>query len=303
MLGYWAMKLLSKILCIAPRCLRTAFASFTGWLAWKLVPTWREVMAVENIKACLGVDDARARAIARESVTRFGRMIVEVLRFPLLTPQNFRQLVKVEGEEYLEAAFAQHHGVVMCTAHYGNWEMLGGTMALLGYPILSITRKQNNSGMDKFINEYREMVGQKVVYNHGENSMLAINRILRDKNLLGVLYDQDTGQDGEKLIFFGKKSVVPPGAALLSRMHKAPIIPTFMHNNPDGTLTAKIYPPLYTPKTGDRNKDVHGIMEELIIIAEQEIIQDPAMWFWVHDRWKDGRATYRRITGKGRSDN
>mgnify|MGYP000252468199 CR=1 FL=1 len=38
--------------------------------------------------------------------------------------------------------------------------------------------------MDKFINDYRQMVGQHVTYNHGENSMLAIGRYLKKKHLV-----------------------------------------------------------------------------------------------------------------------
>ncbi len=304
MLSYWAMKVLGSIVCLLPDFMCRLFAKGLGEFAWLVVPAWRKYMAAENIKDCLGVDQKRADEIAKESVTRFGRMIVEVLRFPLLNKDNFRRIVKFEGLEYLEAAFRAHKGVVMATAHYGNWEMLGGSLALLGYPILSITRKQNNGGMDKFINDYRMMLGQQVAYNHGGNSMLAIGHILKAKNLVGILYDQDTGRDGEHLTFFGKPSVVPQGAAFLSRMFGAPIIPLFIHNNPDGTMTTKIYPPLYTPKTTNRNADVSGIMKELVVIVEQEIVRDPAMWFWVHDRWKDGRGKYKKFKeGKSPNDN
>lgn len=304
MLGYWVMKLIGKIICILPNWACKIIAKILGEIAWAVIPAWRKYMAVENVKDCLGVDETRAEEIAKESVTRFGRMIIEVLHYPLINKDNFRKIVKFEGLEYLEAAYRANKGVIMCTAHYGNWELLGGSMALLGYPILSITRKQNNGGMDKFINEYRTMIGQSVAYNHGENSMLAIGRYLKQKHLVGILYDQDTGADGEHLEFFGKPSVVPQGAAYLSRLFGAPIIPLFMHNNPDGTLTAKIYPPLYTPKTSNRNEDVSGIMKELVVIAQQEIIKDPAMWFWVHDRWKDGKARYKTFKeGNQTNDN
>ena len=85
--------------------------------------------------------------------------------------------------------------------------------------MLSITRKQNNKYMDRFINEYREMVGQKVAYNRGEHGLLAISRILKEKKLLGVLYDQDTNDDGVDLKLFGKDSIIPLGAAALSRIY------------------------------------------------------------------------------------
>ena len=148
--------------------------------------------------------------------------------------------------------------------------------------------------MDRFINDYRRMVGQHVTYNHGGNSMLAIGRYLKEKHLVGILYDQDSAHTGEHLLFFGKPSRVPDGAAHLSRIFGAPIVPLIMHNNPDGTLTARIYPALHTPKTADRDADVSGIMKELMVIAEREIKLDPAMWFWVHDRWKDGRKRYEK---------
>ena len=96
------------------------------------------------------------------------------------------------------------------------------------------------------------MVGQKVTYNRGEHGLLAISRMLKEKNLLGVVYDQDTNDDGVEIELFGKHSVIPLGPAALSRIYGSPILPIFLHNNDDWTCTAKIYPALYTPKTKDK---------------------------------------------------
>lgn len=292
MLSYYIVKFFSWLMCVSPKFIRNATAKFLGSVAVLAVPKWRMEMAAANIRECLGVGDERARQIAADSLHRFGRMIVEVMRFPLLNPQNIDQNVKVEGLEYLEAAYKQDKGVIMATGHYGNWELLGATVALHGYPMLSITRKQNNSHMDKFINEYRQMVGQKVAYNRGESGLLAISRMLREKHLLGVLYDQDTNDDGVEINLFGKKSIIPLGAAALSRIYGSPILPIFLHNNDDGTCTAKIYPPLYTPKTRDKDKDLYTVTSQMVTILEHEIINHPEMWFWVHDRWKDGRQRF-----------
>ena len=257
-----------------------------------VVQKWRLQMAQANVQECLGVSPERAKQIAKDSLRRFGRMAVEVLRFPLLNKDNINQLVKVEGLEHLEKAYAEGKGVIMCTGHYGNWELLGATVALHGYPMLSITRKQNNANMDKAINEFRQMVGQKVTYNRGEHGLLAISRMLKEKNLLGVLYDQDTNDDGVEIELFGKKSVIPMGPAALSRLYGSPILPIFLHNNDDWTCTAKIYPALYTPKTKDKKQDFYQVTKQLVDILEQEITAHPEMWFWVHDRWKDGRQRF-----------
>lgn len=292
MLGYYLVKLFSKIMCVLPLPLRKLFAGFLGSVAVLVVPKWRMKMAEANIRECLGVSEERARQIAADSLHRFGRMVVEVLRFPLLNKDTIHDKVRVEGLEYLEAAYAQGKGVIMCTGHYGNWELLGATVALHGYPMLSITRKQNNGYMDRAINEFRQMVGQRVTYNRGEHGLLAISRMLREKNLLGVLYDQDTNDDGVEIDLFGKRSVIPLGPAALSRIYGSPILPIFLHNNDDGTCTAKIYAPLYTPKTKDKQRDFYNVTRQLVTVLEQEIIAHPEMWFWVHDRWKDGRKRF-----------
>lgn len=292
MLGYYIVKLFSKLMCISPRFVRNLLAHFLGSVAVLVVPRWRMQMAEANIRECLGVSDERAKQIAADSLHRFGRMVIEVMRFPLLNEKTIHEQVQVEGLEYLETAYAEGKGVIMATGHYGNWELLGATVALHGYPMLSITRKQNNSHMDKAINEFREMVGQQVTYNRGKHGLLAISRMLKEKNLLGVLFDQDTNDDGVELDLFGKRSVIPMGAAALSRIYGSPILPIFMHNNDDGTCCAKIYPPLYTQKTGDKQRDFYQVTRKLVDILEMEIINHPEMWLWVHDRWKDGRQRF-----------
>lgn len=279
-------------MCILPKWLRNLLAKLLGSIACVATPKWRMEMAKANIMECLGVDKDRAASIAEESMRRFGRMAVEVLRFPLLNTTTISDVVKVEGLKYLEEAYKQNKGVIMATGHYGNWELLGATVALHGYPMLSIARKQNNGHMDRFINEYRQMVGQKVAYNHGSKDLLSISRMLKEKHLLGILYDQDTNDGGVEVDLFGKRSLFPLGAAALSRIYGSPILPIFMHNNVDGTCTAKIYPPLYTPKTKNKEEDFYIVTKKLVTILEHEVIRDPGMWFWTHDRWKDGRRRF-----------
>ncbi|MEE3380630.1 MAG: lysophospholipid acyltransferase family protein [Succiniclasticum sp.] len=294
MFAYYLMKLISKIFCILPKSWGLAFGNWLGRFALHFVPEWRMEMATANVQECLGLPREEARRVAVQSVVKFGRMIIEVLRFPLLKKQGIDSVVKTDGLEYLEEAYAQGKGVIMCTGHFGNWELLGATVAMHGYPILSIARKQNNGAMDRFINEYREMVGQKIAYNRGKEGVLAMGRYLKQKHLLGILFDQDTNDTGVTLDLFGKKVVTPGGPAVFSRTFGCPVLPIFMHYDPDGSCRAKIYPPIYTARTKDKEKDLYDTTAKLIAILEQEIRSNPPMWFWVHDRWKDGRQRFRK---------
>ena len=279
MLVYYVMKLVSKIFCLLPWSVGRAFGDVLGRIALFFVPEWRMQMAAANVQECLHVSQEEARKIAVQSVVKFGRMVIEVLRFPLLTSETIQNVVKTDGLEYLEEAYAKGKGALMCTGHFGNWELLGADVALHGYPMLSIARKQNNSAMDRFINEYRELVGQKVAYNTGREGVLAMGRYLKEKHLLGILFDQDTNDTGS-------------GPAVFSRTFGCPILPIFMHYDPDGSCRAKIYPPIYAEKTKDKDRDLYQATEKLMTILEQEIRSNPPMWFWVHDRWKDGEARF-----------
>ena len=296
-MSYWIVKLISKFLCVAPKFIQNAFASFLGNVLKLFLPRWREYIMIENIKNCLKVSDKRALEIADEATLRFGRMVLEVMLFPTLNAGNIDKLVKVseKSAENLRKAHSEGKGIIIATAHYGNWELLGAYMGLKGYNMVSIARKQNNGQMDRFINEYREMVGQKVTYNHGENSMFQVTRALKKKCALGILYDQDTADNGQQSTLFGRKAVFPTGIPILSRALKAPILPCFVHNNLDGTVQIKILPSFVTPKTENKFADIRKTIEKLVVILEQEIGEDPAMWFWLHDRFKDGRDKYKKM--------
>ena len=293
MLAYYVMKLVSKIFCLLPWRVGLAFGNLLGRVAPLFVPEWRMKMAAANVEECLHVSPEEARKIARQSVFKFGRMIIEVLRFPLLNRDTINAVVKTDGLEYLEEAYAKGKGALMCTGHFGNWELLGATVALHGYPMLSIARKQNNGAMDRFINEYREIVEQKVAYNKGKEGILAMGRYLKEKQLLGILYDQDTNDTGVKTVLFGKEVITPAGPAVFSRTFGCPILPIFMHYDEDGGCRAKIYPPLYAEKTKDKDRDLARVTEKMMAVLEQEIRENPPMWFWVHDRWKDGKKRFR----------
>ena len=118
MIAYYIVKFFSWLMCVSPKFVRNGVAHFLGSVAVMATPEWRLKMAAANVQECLGVDEERARQIAEDSLHRFGRMIVEVMRFPLLKPDNIDKLVTVDGLEYLEKAYKEGKGVIMETGSF-----------------------------------------------------------------------------------------------------------------------------------------------------------------------------------------
>ena len=84
MFSYYLMKAFSAIACLLPRSVCEALGRGLGNFAWLVLPAKRKVLAQSQIQTCLQVDEAEARRIAKASAVRFGPMLFEVLRFPLI---------------------------------------------------------------------------------------------------------------------------------------------------------------------------------------------------------------------------
>lgn len=283
MLTYYIMKAASYVTCLLPRAVRRLIGESIGRLAWYIVPKWRRKMAVGNIESCLQVKPDDALQIAKASVSRFGHMLMEELYFPRINKANIQELITFKGLEYLEQAFAEGKGVVFATAHYGNWELTATAVALAGYPEVSIGRKQDNCGADRFIHEYREMHGAKMLYKTG---VLEMARLLKSGHCLGLLMDHDGGHEGLRLKFFGRDSFVPAGPAALSRMADAPIVPTLSYSVGGGHYIQEFFPIVRTPKTKDRASDIETTTVKLLELIEGQIRLRPREWFWLHNRWR-----------------
>lgn len=284
---YKTMRFLSYIVCILPRSLRRMSGNGLGQLCWLIVPRKRKIMAINNVTQALNVCSNRAEAIVKQSTVRFGRMFLEVLAFPKIK-KDINRHVYFEGKEYLHEALAHGRGVVLATAHSGNWELLGAALALNGFPMIAVAQKQTNAEMDHFINDYRTLVGMHVTYKSGVREMI---KMLSTGKVIGMLMDQDAGRDGVFVNFFHRNSSAPRGPAYLARMKEAPIVPAFITENADGTHTVIIKPPIWAPQTVQREQDITVTTQQLTEIIEQHIRVQPTEWFWLHNRWKSRPRT------------
>ena len=287
MLSYWAVKLLSHFVCLLPHRAAMMIGAGLARLLWPFIPARRKRLAQTQIERCLHVSPAEAARIARESTLRFGPMLMEVLRFPVLR-RHIEDYVTITGALHtMRASLAQGKGAIIATSHSGNWELMGGALALAGLPIVGVAKRQSAAGMDRFINEYRALVGMHVTYRSSVREMF---RMIDQGWIIGLLSDQDPSRrDGVIVDFFGQETNAFTGAAAIARRCGVPIFPVFMHRRADGHHELTIEEPLYVEKTDDRAADVLRVTQEISAHIEAWIRRYPSEWFWLHDRWKSMR--------------
>lgn len=286
---YYVLKAISWLVCALPRGCCEILGRAIGNLAWLVVPQKRKKMAVNQIKMCLDADDAEARRIAKESTVRFGPMLFEVLRFPVIK-ENLNSYVRIEGIEKMRIVMEQKQGGILATAHSGNWELLGGALAQAGIPLVGVAMKQKNSAADRFINEYRTLIGMHITYKTGVREMFDM---LKQGWVIGLVMDQDTNRhDGVILDFFDRPTNCTPGAASMARFQGVPIFTGFMHRDERGFHTLSVDGPFYVEKTADKREDIKRTTQRINNAIEAHVRRYPEEWFWLHDRWKSIREEF-----------
>lgn len=279
---YYILKIISKVFCLLPEKISYAIGDAIGAITWYLVPAKRKKMAVNNVILSLNIDKPSAVRIAKKSWTKFGPMIVEVLRFPIMR-YNMNKYVTLIGAENLDEALKLGRGGIIAAAHSDNWELLGGALAQNGYKLVGVAQEQSNHGADRFMNEYRALIGMYVMYKYDVRSMF---KMIAKGWLIGLIMDQDAAEDGIVMPFLGRNASCAHGAATIARHNNAPIIPIFIVKGPKRTHKVIIHKPIFVAKTANKHADIRKTTMIITKQIENHIRKYPEEWFWLHDRWK-----------------
>lgn len=220
---------------------------------------------------------------ARETCRAFTRGGLEFFYLLHLSKEDMGKLITIEGTEHIDEALAKGHGIILITAHFGNWEIFARKLVLLGYPVNVIARDSDDPGMTGIGNAVRESGGYHVLPR--DDAALPSIRCLRKNQVLGILPDQNTWS-GIFVDFFGRPVATATGPAVFSLRTGAPICCGFARREKDGSFKATIYPPIDVPLTGDQDTDVYNITTVFSKVIEDEIRRYPSQWLWVHDRWR-----------------
>ncbi len=264
-----------------------------GTLMRRLSPRHHRIV-LTNLRLALGSEksEAELREIAIGCYRHLGKCLVEFIRLPALGSDDIKRMVDLRGFEKIDAALAAGRGVIMITAHLGNWEMVGARIAAQGYPVNVIARAQRDDVLTEFIRRTRESGGMRVF--HQDVAARRTLAALRQNQAVGILMDQNAGDDGLFVDFFGHRASTAAGPAAFALRTGAAVLPCFGWRNADDLHTAVVGEPVPVIRTGDHQQDLLVNTARFTKIIEQQIREHPAQWFWLHKRWKSRPPEERR---------
>jgi Kdo2-lipid IVA lauroyltransferase/acyltransferase len=280
----WAEYILAYSLVTALRFLppRVAerVASGAGKLLDRAVPRLRRIARLNLAMALPELDAAKRESIVDGTFRSIGRLLLAVARFPSLHASNINAWIAYEGLEHYTAAKRAGRGVLVATAHLGNWELSAFAHAVMTEPMNVMVRPLDNRLIDRLVQDRRTRSGNRLIFKR--DAARAVLKALRNNEAVGVLIDQNTSEnEGVFIDFFGKPACAGSGFVKLAYRSQAAVVPGFaLWDQNIKRYVLRFFPAIEL--TGDERADTQRIHAFL----EHTIRQYPDQWMWIHRRWK-----------------
>ncbi len=223
------------------------------------------------------------RRIRLGMARNFAKYLVDFFRFSKLNLEFIKKNIRIENLNYVDDSLRKKKGVILLTAHLGNWELGGVVISLLGYPLWAVALPHKDKRVNDFFNHQRESKGLRVI--QLGRAVRQCMRILKDKQIIALVGDRDFNEKGAVLDFFGKPAFFPEGPAAFALNTGAPIIPGYMVRNPDNSFTLRFEKPLEFAAGGDKKEDIKRMISDYKTIIEGWIRRYPEQWYMFRKFW------------------
>ena len=239
------------------------------------------------------VTKKQVNKLARESFCSMAKSAAEMGYF-LGRPGQVRESVRIEGAENLTEALAAGKGVILVSAHFGNFVLLLARLCLDGYKTSVVMRPLKNRQIEKIFLPEARRVGLTPIYSIPRQACVQeALKTLRRNEMLFIPVDQNFGTGGIYVDFFNRKAATATGPVVFAERTGAAIVPCFIIRHPDDTHTIKIEPILKLERGEDYQAHLHTTLQKITAIIERYIREYPQEWTWIHRRWKSRPAVER----------
>ncbi len=247
------------------------------------VPVRREVALANLAAAFPEKSDAERRDIYRRMSETMGITLAEFARFGGRRDEPLSSWIRVENLNAVDRALAAGEGALLVTAHFGNWEILGGALAEHGYPMTALAARQRNPLVERLFTAYRENVGMASIT--VGKSFRPLLKALQKGACVATLADQDGGPHGFFLPFLGRPASVQAGLFRLLARRGTPMVTGFAIRDGEG-WRAEIQEPEF-PRSGvDPETEAQRLAAVYSSRVEDYVRRYPDHWFWLHRRWR-----------------
>jgi KDO2-lipid IV(A) lauroyltransferase len=241
-----------------------------------------------NLRRVVGPElpDAELDALVRKGLRSYARYWLEAFRLPALDRDEILRTFHLEGEEVLAADVAAGRGAVVTLAHAGNYDLAGAWVAAKGWPIITVAERLKPERLYERFLAFRRGLGMEIIPASGGDrppiDLLAER--LRAGAVVPLLADRDLSARGVEVEFFGGRTRMPPGPALLALRTGAPLYTAALWFGQD-TAHARVDGPIPVPEDGSLDARVRLLTQRVADGLAVGIAQHPEDWHMLQRLW------------------
>jgi Kdo2-lipid IVA lauroyltransferase/acyltransferase len=260
--------------------------AWIGWI-WYLADKRHREIAKQNL---FQVYSGRRpwneiNAIARSVFENLSCILFEIGWAVRLTEDKFYRHFSVIGLSNLKAAHGKNKGVIILTAHIGNWELLPPVIALAtNYASNIVYRPLDFKPLDLFFINLRSRYGSKLIPK--SRGMRKILSSLHANELVGILFDQSAGlQNGVIGNFLGRRACTNMWLSQIAGKTGAEVVPAFLVRTENG-FKAEFLAAIPFLRTGGKEDDILANTQQYNDVIGAFSERHPEQWLWIHRRWR-----------------
>lgn len=293
---YLAIRAAEMALCIWPQSSNMRFGAGIGRLMYQLDKKHRQRILHNLHFAMPGLTESEYHDIAQRAFEHFVKLVVEIVHSPrLLHHDSWGDLAMIQAPTIAPAVELLNGGkpVIMLTGHFGNWEVMGTLMGLMGYDMDAIARPLDNPLVNNWMTGVREKRGLRIITKwDATDRMIAV---LDGGGALGFIADQNAGDRGIFVPFFGKLASTYKSIGLLAIQKNVPIVCGYARRINDRMgyeigATDIIYPEDWT----SQDDPLYYVTARYMRAIEKMVLLAPEQYLWMHRRWKS-RPRHERL--------
>jgi len=260
-------------------------SSFLAFIFYYLIPIRKETVLENLTNAFPEFDEKKIRNIAYNAYKSFLTAFIEILYLPKISGQGLKAAVYCPNKELIETKFKEDNGVILLSAHFGNWEYVAASVALqLNIPLSVVVKPQRNPYVSDWMNNVRTRWNNDVV-----SLGLSIRKIyqtLKEKKIVAMVADQRGPQESIKVEFFGRKVSVHVGPVVLALKTGAPILYGIPVRQKDNRYKIVMHEISKDNLPEDHEEKIIELSQRHTTYLESFIRKYPEQWLWMHKRWK-----------------
>lgn len=293
-LTYLAYRAGSGLLSILPEPAVRCLGLRAGRLAWRRAgrpgrPGYRREMALRHMRRVLpAAGEDEVERTAEELFAAYGRYWAEVLWFRPRRFAEVRSRMSASGLEHVRAVQAAQRPMIIALPHIGNWEMAAVLADEEGVRITAVAEALADRRLADWFTGMRARLNIGVVLAEGPGTMRKLLSLLREGHTIALVADRNIGGRGIEVEFFGEKTALPAGPAVMALRTGAALLAGASYFQPGAGHRMAVLPPIEAPERGAPDRAA-VMTQELAGRFEQLIREAPAQWHLVQPNWPSDR--------------